>query len=57
MPSPLSAVVVRWFVALEQAEAGCLADNEWRALRREREAERRAQYDRDLVAQNDSGDL
>jgi hypothetical protein len=44
-------------VALEQAEAGCLADNEWRALHREREAERRAQYDRDLVAQNDSGDL
>jgi hypothetical protein len=63
--SPLSAVVVRFSrarkryerqgilvseVALEQAEAECLADNELRALRRERDAERRAQYDRDLVA-------
>jgi len=66
MHSPLSAVVVRFSrarkryerqgilvseVALEQAEAECLADSESRALRRERNAERRAQYDRDLVAQ------
>jgi len=66
MHSPLSAVVVRFSrarrryerqgilvseVALEQAEAKCLADSELRALRRGRDAERRAQYDRDLVAQ------
>ena len=66
MYSPLSAVVVRFSrarkryerqgilvseVALEQAEAECLADSKSRALRRERNAERRAQYDRDLVAQ------
>ena len=65
MHGPLSGVVVRFSrarryerqgilvseVALEQAEAGCLADSELRALRRERDAERRAQYDRDLVAQ------
>ena len=66
MHSPLSAVVVRFSrarkryerqgilvseVALEQTEAGCLADSKLRALRRERDAERRAQYDRDLVAQ------
>ena len=66
MHSPLSAVVIRFSrarkryerqgilvseVALEQAEAECLADSELRALRRERDAERRAQYDRDLVAQ------
>src|SRR5437660_10492739 len=66
MHSPLSAVVVRFSrarkryerqgilvseVALEQAEAECLADSESRALRRERNAQRRAQYDRDLVAQ------
>src|SRR5438046_7407927 len=66
MHSPLSAVVVRFSrarkryerqgilvseVALEQAEAECLADSESRALQRERNAQRRAQYDRDLVAQ------
>jgi hypothetical protein len=66
MHSPLSAVVVRFSrarkryerqgilvseVALEEAEAKCLADSELRALRRERDAERRAQCDRDLVAQ------
>jgi len=66
MQSPLSAVVVRFSrahkryerqgilvseAALEQAEAECLADSEWRALRRERDAERRAQYDRHLAVQ------
>ena len=66
MHSPLSAVVVRFSRArkryerqgilvsegaLEQAEAECLADSELRTLRRERDAERRAQYDRDLIAQ------
>jgi hypothetical protein len=65
MRSPLSAIVVRFSrarkryerqgilvskVAFEQAEAECLADSELRALRRERGAERRTQYDRDLVA-------
>lgn len=37
--------------ALEQAEAECLADSELRALRRKSDSERRAQDDRDLVAQ------
>jgi hypothetical protein len=64
--SPLWAVVVRFSrargryerqgilisePALDQAEEECLADGELRALRRERDAERRAEYDRDLVAQ------
>jgi hypothetical protein len=64
--SPLSAVVVRFSrargryerqgilvseAALDQAEEECLADRELRALRRDRDAERRAAYDRDLVAQ------
>jgi hypothetical protein len=35
--------------ALEQAEEECLADNELRALRRERDAARRADEDRNLV--------
>ncbi len=62
--SPLSAVVVRFSksrgryerqgiliseTALEQAEEECLADSERRALRRERDAVRRAEYDRDLI--------
>lgn len=37
--------------ALDQAAEECLADRELRALRRERDAERRAEYDRGLVAQ------
>jgi hypothetical protein len=37
--------------ALEQAEQECLADSKARALRREREAVRRAQLDRDYVKQ------
>jgi hypothetical protein len=63
--SPLSAVVVRFSrargryerqgiliseAALDQAEEECLADSELRALRRERDAERRAEYDQSLVA-------
>ena len=63
--SRLSAVVVRWNkrmrryerqgllveeVALEQAEAACLADEELRARRRERAAPRRAQEDLDFQA-------
>ena len=59
--STLSAVVLKWSKnrnryerqgilveeqSLEQAEQECLADNEVRARRREREAERRAEYDR-----------
>jgi hypothetical protein len=63
--SPLSSVVVRFSrargryerqgiliseAALNQAEEECLADSELRALRREREAERRAEYDQGLVA-------
>lgn len=64
--SPLWAVVVRFSrargryerqgilvseAALDKAEVECLADHELRALRRERDAERRAEYDRGLVAQ------
>ena len=37
--------------ALEQAEQECLADSRVRALRREREAMRRAELDRDYVKQ------
>ena len=63
--SPLCAVVVRFSrsrgryerqgiliseAALEQAEEECLADSEQRALRCERDAVRRAEYDRDLTA-------
>jgi hypothetical protein len=59
--STLSAVVLKWSQnrnryerqgilveekALEQAEQACLADKEARARSREREAERRAEYDR-----------
>jgi hypothetical protein len=59
--STLSAVVLKWSQnrkryerqgilveeqSLEQAEQECLADNEIRERRREREAERRAKYDR-----------
>lgn len=62
--SPLSAVVVRFSRArgryerqgilisegaLEQAEEECLADSEQRALRCDREAVRRAEYDRNLI--------
>jgi hypothetical protein len=62
--STLSAVVLRWSrarkryerqgllveeVALEQAEQKCLADSEARARRREWEAERRAEMDRQYV--------
>jgi hypothetical protein len=62
--SPLSAVVVRFSrsrgryerqgiliaeAALEQAEQECLADSEQRALRRERDAVRRAENDSRLV--------
>lgn len=64
--SPLSAVVVRFSRArrryerqgilvseagLAQAEEECLADSGLRALRREQDAERRAQYDLDLALQ------
>jgi hypothetical protein len=64
--SPLSAVVVRFSrarkryerqgilvapSALDQAEEQCLADNELRAVRRKRDAERRAQHDHDLATQ------
>jgi hypothetical protein len=63
--STLSAVVLRWSrarkryerlgllvegAALERAEAECLSDAEARARRREREAHRRAEVDRDFVA-------
>jgi len=62
--SPLSAVVVRFSrarrryerqgilvseAALAEAEEECLADSELRALRREHDAEGRAQHDRDLA--------
>jgi hypothetical protein len=62
--STLAAVVLKWSQnrkryerqgilveeqALEQAEQACLADNEVRAQRREREAERRAEYDRAYI--------
>jgi hypothetical protein len=62
--SPFFAVVVRFSrsrgryerqgvlvseAALEQAEEECLADSEQRALRRERDAVHRAEYDRDLI--------
>jgi hypothetical protein len=62
--SNLSAVVLQWSrarkryerqgllveqQALEQAEQECLADADVRTRRREREAERRAQFDRDYV--------
>jgi hypothetical protein len=64
--SPLSAVVVRFSrsrgryerqgiliseAALEQAEEECLADSEQRARRCERDAVRRADYDRNLIMQ------
>src|SRR5215472_7602948 len=64
--SALSAVVVRSSrargryerqgilvseAALAQAEEECLADSELRALRREQDAGRRAQHDRDLALQ------
>jgi hypothetical protein len=64
--STLSAVVLRWSrarkryerqgllveeQALEQAEQECLADEEARARRREREAARRAELDRQYVQQ------
>jgi hypothetical protein len=62
--STLAAVVLKWSrarkryerqgllveaAALEQAEQECLADEEARARRREREAERRAELDRQYV--------
>ena len=62
--SILSAVVLKWSrarkryerqgllveeQAMERAEAECLADGEVRARRREREAERRAELDREYV--------
>jgi hypothetical protein len=64
--SHLSAVVLKWSrarkryerqgllveaAALEQAEQECLADSEVRARRREREAVRRAELDRQYVEQ------
>jgi hypothetical protein len=64
--STLSAVVLQWSrarkqyerqgllveaQALEQAEEECLADSEVRALRQEREATRRAAFDRQYVDQ------
>lgn len=64
--STLSAVVLKWSRArkryerqgllvedagLSKAEAECLSDAEVRSRRREREAERRAESDRDYVAQ------
>ena len=64
--SNLSAVVLRWSTrrkryerqgllveaeALERAEAECLADEDVRARRRERAAERRAELDEQYVAQ------
>ncbi len=64
--SPLSAIVVRFSrarkryerqgilvseAAFDQAEEECLADSELRALRRERDAQRRAEYDQRFVAQ------
>ena len=63
--STLSAVVLRWSrarkryerqgllvesAALDRAETECLSDAEARTRRREREAERRAELDRDYVA-------
>jgi len=62
--STLSAVVLKWSQsrkryerqgllveesALEKAEKECLADGEVRARRREREVERRAEYDRQYI--------
>jgi hypothetical protein len=64
--STLTAVVLKWSQnrkryerqgilveeqALDKAEQACLADNEVRARRREREAERRAEYDRAYIDQ------
>jgi len=64
--SVLSAIVLKWShgrkryerqgilveeKALEMAESECLADEESRARRREREAERRAESDRDYIEQ------
>ena len=64
--STLSAMVLKWSrarkryerqgllvesEALEQAEEECLADSEIRERRRQREAERRAELDRQYVAQ------
>jgi hypothetical protein len=64
--STLMAVVIKWSrarrryerqgllvenQALDQAESECLADSEARAGRREREAQRRAELDRDYVEQ------
>lgn len=64
--STLSAVVLKWSRArkryerqgllvetegLERAEAECLADEEVRARRREREAERRAELDQQYIQQ------
>lgn len=64
--STLSAVVLKWSrsrkryerqgllveeAALSKAEAECLSDAEARTRRRDREAERRAEIDRDYVAQ------
>ena len=64
--SILSAIVLKWSQhrkryerqgilveekALEQAEKECLADDEIRARRREREAERRAESDRQYINQ------
>jgi hypothetical protein len=64
--STLSAVVLKWSQnrrryerqgilveeqALEQAEQACLADTEVRARRREREAERRTEYDHAYIDQ------
>jgi hypothetical protein len=64
--STLSAVVLRWSrarkryerqgllvetEALDRAEEECLADEDVRARRREREAERRVELDREYVAQ------
>ena len=69
--SGLSAVVVRWCrtrkryerqgllveeMALEQAEQQCLADEEARMRRRERDRERRAAEDVDLAARHGQRD-
>jgi len=63
--STLSAVVLKWSrarkryerqgllveeAALQRAEEECLADEDMRALRREREAERRAELDQEYVS-------
>src|SRR5216683_1758012 len=70
--SPLSAVVVRFSrarrryerqgiliseTALDQAEEECLADSELRVLRRERDTERRAEYDQGLGRANGEEDI